>query len=235
MEQISKSSNDDIYTETSGEDVYTPTRLTIEQLINGISSHIYTLNKRGNEIKAIEYLQESIEKFNIRDYQLNKLLLQASSVKWFNLKMIKLIVDIGADTRINSDECFVNSCLNNNPDIVQFFLDAGANVNAHNGQALINVIYCNCKEVAKILFENNIIVTEEALQEAIRQNSVEIIELILERDMDPNMILKMFLENLICIRGTKSIGKIFKLLNQTDPDYYKVINELDLENAMDNN
>ena len=83
---------------------------------------------------------------------------------------IRYMVDRGANPRYNNDEPFVMACLNSSEVVRYFINEHGVNINAHDGQGIINAIYKGKIETIKILLDQGIPVTENMIKSSIHTN-----------------------------------------------------------------
>jgi hypothetical protein len=182
---------------------------------------LYLRNNDDDQAIMMSYITIFFQDFN--QSQLNELLAGAIERRHFDLPVIRVIIEAGADPRFDNDTCFIKSCVLDRPEITSYLLDLGANINTQDGLALSNACRYNCDNMIKLLLKNDIIVTDSALRVAIQSQSNDVITHVLELNTNPNLILKMTFERIF---GLFPYEKIFKLLNQFDPDYHKVIDEL---------
>ncbi|XWV25121.1 hypothetical protein QJ856_gp0655 [Tupanvirus deep ocean] len=110
-----------------------------------------------------------------------------------NIKTIKYLVDAGIDPRQNDDQAFVNACLSGDFDVISYLVNhCGANVNAQNGKGIINVIGNLSKKSIKLLLENGAILSENIINEAIKNDDMASIEAFIEHGIDPYKIALIY-------------------------------------------
>lgn len=157
--------------------------------------------------------------------QLNGILLQYDN----SLKLIKKLVECGADPHYRNDIAFINACEScSKLDIIEFLLEVGIDINTQNGIALTIMMRCldkNCvNRNIKFLLENGIKITNDMIITACKKKSPQVLKLFLEYDADQNMILKHLLINHSSDDDSKFI-ECLQVVNEYDPNYELVVNK----------
>ena len=193
------------------------------KIINVISDELNRLKDDKLEVQ-INFLTEFIQ--YLSKEQLNELLVKIC-VYFTDLELIKVLIEAGADPRYKDDKCFINIC----GDSVKatFFLDLGADINAQGGKCLFKLSGGDDRaSQVKFLLDHGANITEDAIEQCIEYSNYTVIEVFLEHDQseeNANLILKLMMNH---IRDRDEYhGRMFRAINKKNPDYQKVISELE--------
>ena len=120
-------------------------------ILRGISHNIfYSAEECTFIINAIKHATFTIEEDTLNEFFTNMLTKDMLSVD-----DIEIFINAGLDPRYNDDEFFITACGICRKKVVLYFISAGANINAQNGEALYNAISCNRESLIKILLDMN--------------------------------------------------------------------------------
>ena len=153
---------------------------------------------------------------------------------------IKIFFDAGADPRYNNDELFTKACCYREIDTIEFLIEQGADVNAHDSIGLYNVVN-NCTNsetfdlrIVNLLLENGSKITTKVIQLASALLLEPLLRIFLEEyDINPNIILKYLLKinrirDFHFIHNDQEVAyvKCMKLINAYEPNYNLVCDEI---------
>jgi ankyrin repeat protein len=194
---------------------------SLKTLINmGISirnniDELFLLALEKSEMKIIEFLFNYLDNSNNPNYILSainfnkkeivKFLLEHGvtlfnpdgllygAAKKYNLVIINLLINYGADINFNDGELLVYSVTKNLIELTKFFINKGVNINAQNGLPLITCVKFEYITILQYLIHNGVninINNGEAIIEASNLNSslsTEILKLLIENGADVNV------------------------------------------------
>ena len=108
------------------------------------------------------------------------------------LDEFRYMVENGADPRINNDRLFIEICSGKSVEYLLYLINqCGADINAQNGKALSRAIKYGNIPVIKFLLESGIVVSDNAIKQAIQKQD-SIIAMMMEHGVDPERIAKIF-------------------------------------------
>lgn len=135
-------------------------------------------------------------------------------------KLIEQLDSLGFDFKQN--ELLENVCKHhNNLEIIVYFINEGY-YNDNNGSALTTAIKSSCKDIVKLLLDHNIIITDEAIQEAvIQRNETDFLILLHQHGVTLDRItdcFKNFLHN-----HCYTFLPVLKFLAENDVDLNRLV------------
>ena len=148
-----------------------------------------------------------------------------------NVELIKLLIDMGANPRINDDKLFRVSCKHNYIGIISFFLnEVGADINAKNGIALVNAIQANYaihdelinEDVIELLLKSGIIISDDAIKVAFIKARINILKLFAKYGISYEYMFQIFFQELI---KNKEKYAIMKFLSDNIDDIGQSFNQ----------
>ena len=106
---------------------------------------------KSNNLEVLKYLVEE-RKYSI--HMENDLPLRnACKYGYYNLNMVKYLVEQGADIHVNNEEPLNNACYKNDLDIVKYLVENGADIHVNNEEALHNACRYTHLDIMKYLIE----------------------------------------------------------------------------------
>ena len=220
--------------------IYNPLSNTMKESIrrkfnNYLHFHMY----EGTPSSQFEqYLVDVI--FKLTSNQLSVLMIK--NMYAMKLNIIKLFVENGADPRYKNDKPFLKACKDSTVDVIQYFLDCGADINVHGGLGLVNVVddeYNDLDEDVMIkvhfLIDAGIKISPRLIQKSCSGLSPDMVKLLLEHGVNPNTLLKYLFRVSTMAKGSyyertkpndKNFALCVKLVNEHDPNYGLVTNEI---------
>jgi hypothetical protein len=136
-----------------------------------------------NNYDGVKRLIEKGEDVNCKDYEERTALMGAACNG--NLKLLKLLIDNGADVNYGRHTALMWANQENHPEVIKLLIDNGADVNAKNkwgGTALTSASYMGHYKIVKLLLDNGADEIDNALWQASEseRDNHDIIELLKE-------------------------------------------------------
>lgn len=181
-----------------------------------------TIDDLTNKNTKLDEFRSKLNELN--EIQLSELLIKICSSYEVTLPIIKMIVEAGANPRYKNDQAFINSGCARNPDITKYFLtECDVDVNAQNGEALVEACGSHYWMVTRILLDHDVKITDKAIQMATEWHSDENVIMLLKHGVDPNLIFEKALRTVI--NKDNWISRIFGIVNKYSDqiDYESVV------------
>lgn len=155
-----------------------------------------------------------------------------------SLEEIKYMIELGADPRGDNDMPVVLACCLSDINVVTYFINEyGADIYAHNNNALYNAIRNENKEssieITRMLLDNGIVANNSDIKLAIQENNYEIIKLLVDYGTEPERIIKIFFEQIFIDLNEYGYNMVYsnslsmlKFLNQYNVDLNQIISQI---------
>jgi hypothetical protein len=161
--------------------------------IDEITSCLHSLYRINNPINR-EHLNELLS--DATTEELNESLL--STIAYIDFPLIKLMIEAGADPRYSNDAFFITCCGRSDPAAMLYFINEhGVDVNTQDGEGLIEACCPIQFDVIKVLLENGATINSRVIEIATRNYDMECIDFLLKQGIDPGIIFKCMLKDLI--------------------------------------
>jgi len=127
-----------------------------------------------------------------------------------SLEEVKLMIELGADPRYKSDKFLPLSCRYKNPEVTLYFItECGCDINTNDSQALLDSIISDNFDMAKILLELGIKITNFCIEMTLdRFDSKKYLDLIMLYETNFDRLSKLFIEYLLKNETKLNIAKL---------------------------
>ena len=98
--------------------------------------------------------------FTIKMETLANFFISALNTKWITIDDIEIFINAGLDPHYDHDKFLITSCGDCKEDVILYFINYGADVNAQGGRALTKAINFKREDLIKILLESGAIVLD---------------------------------------------------------------------------
>lgn len=149
-----------------------------------------------------------------------------NKLNWDGLTLgdVIFMIDCGADARCDEDLPFVESCCQDDTEIPLYFLNIyGADINAHNGEALYNALLNNKYNLMEILLQNGIMVSNEVIERSLDDESF--LKILIKYGLEIQRISKIFTEKIL-IKKLNKDKEIIKCLINNNVDFNEIFIEM---------
>ena len=149
-----------------------------------------------------------------------------------SVNQLKILIDAGADAHFYNEKAFINQCSHGDKDVILYFiLKCACNVNACKSIALTKAIYSEQYDVAKILIESNINVTENAIVESFNHDKKYFDLLLNNYVLDYEHIAKLFFSMLVNNKISHSKKINLKIIKDLIMCHGVIFNEIIINNT----
>nr|WBF71119.1 hypothetical protein [Megavirus caiporensis] len=139
------------------------------------------INNNNKQVEFIKYLIDN----GANIYCDNNYPLKISTT-YGTYKMVDLLLNYGADIKVNNDYCLCSAVKNSNY-LIEKFIDKGADINCRKGYPLRKAVFDGNYNATKILLEYGADIsylTIEYLKTIIKYNNYELIKLLIDYGVD---------------------------------------------------
>jgi len=160
--------------------------------------------------------QDAVDKYFIDKMHYNLLLQQ-----------IEFMIDHGANPRYNNDKPFVLSCANIDINVPRYFINNwNVDINAHDGEAMMNAMYEERLATIKLLLDCNITLTDGVITTSVELRLLDTIELFINYSVDPQHIGKLYMEKMLENRYTKPFSQVISRLSKNNVDFNEIFRQI---------
>lgn len=205
--------------------------------------HTFEVYRHGNNPDEFEdFLNNVIFKLSSDDLSI-LLVKNMDCEQDLTFDLIKRLVENGANPRYKNDKPFLKACRYGTLEMIQYFLDCGADINVYGGLGLVNVVNSEIlfpgeqPDMKKVhfLIENGIKISPVLIHEVCTSLLPDMVKLLLEHGVNPNTMLKYLFSVSSLTKGDRyerippnnlDFALCMKLINDSDPNYGLVIDEI---------
>ncbi len=147
-----------------------------------------------------------------------------------SLKEIKILIEAGADPRLDNDSALILACSHGNIETVKFFLnECGLDINSHNSDALTYAVFSRNFDLIDFLFESGIKINDAVISSFSGLYYVKTLSYLLNAGIDAEYIGKIFWSEMNSIEidalERRECIKYIKELINYGVDFNKIITE----------